>query len=382
MRILHTSDWHLGRQFHGQSLETDHAEILEQVFEAVRVNDPDVLIIAGDIYDRPSPPATAVRLFNTFVQKIYSESRTAIVLIAGNHDSGDRIASNAALADRNRVLIRGPLSAHEPPLIIDDEHGPVVFSALPFGNEFSARECFGDTKISNPADVLAAQISAARTHVPDNVRWVISAHAFVTNAHPSESERRLAVGGVETVPASAFDGAHYVALGHLHSPQNAGSDHIRYSGSPLAFGFDEAENEKSMTLVELASDGSLSTEQLPFNPLRAVRTLKGSLAELVAKAAESPSDDFIEIVLTDKGALIDPMGRIRENYPHALKLTYERDEQGAQMKATGSTQASLDDPMEVIHDFFAHVSGEGASTEELKIISESLTELTAQEEYS
>lgn len=382
MKILHTADWHLGRQFYGQSLEEDHAAILSQVLAAVKAHRPDVLIIAGDIYDRASPPATAVRQFNNFIQAVAAETEAAIVMIAGNHDSGDRIASMATLADRNRALIRGPLMAQENPLVINDEHGPVAFSALPFGHEFSARECYSDTAISTPADVIAAQVGSARGNVPEGARWVITAHAFVANAAPSESERSLQVGGIETVPANAFDGAHYVALGHLHRPQNAGAEHIRYSGSPLAFGFDEAESEKSMTLVQLAGDGSVSFELLPFEPVRAVRVLKGTLIDLLAAASASPSDDFFKIVLTDKGRLIDPMGQIRAGYPNALALTYERDEDAKPVLPGGSTDASLDDPMAVVGKFLVHVRGEDPDEKETEIVVKALNQLTGTEARS
>lgn len=381
MKILHTADWHLGRQFYGQSLEADQAGILEQVLGAVRTHQPDVLIVAGDIYDRPSPPTDAVRQFNGFIHKLASISRTAIVMIAGNHDSGDRIASIASLADRNRVLIRGPLSADERPLILEDDHGSVAFSALPFGNEFSARECFGESKIATPADVLSAQLKAARTHVPAHARWVVIAHAFVTDAIPSESERRLMVGGIETVPATIFDDAHYVALGHLHRQQTAGN-HIRYSGSPLAFGFDEAETEKSMALVELGAAGLISTTLLPFKATRSVRVVRGRIADLLAVAAEVPSQDFFKIVLTDEGALVDPMGRIRESYPNAMVLIYERDGQRGKTTARGATQASLDNPIEVVGEFFVHAREKAANAEEMSLISETLNQLAAVEARS
>lgn len=382
MKILHTADWHLGRQFHGQSLEADHGVILEQVLAAVATHQPDVLIVAGDIYDRASPPTEAVRQFNGFIGEIASGSQAAIVMIAGNHDSGDRIASIAALADRSRTLVRGPLSADERPLIIKDIHGPVAFSALPFGREYAARECFGDSKIANPADVLAAQIKSARAHVPENMRWVITAHAFVADASPSESEQRLMVGGIETVPASAFDGAHYVALGHLHRPQSVGGGHICYSGSPLAFGFDEAEAEKSMALVELGADGSVSTQLLPFKPVRSVRVLKGNFVDILAAGAAAPSQDFCKIVLTDRGALIDPMGRIRESYPNAAILAYERDDEAAKTKAGGATQGSLDDPIGVVGEFFIHAREEPASAEEMTLVSEVLNQLKTSEARS
>ena len=227
MRILHTSDWHLGRQFHGQPMEKDHAVILDQVFKALIEHKPDVLIIAGDIFDRASPPRRAVSQFNEFVRRVASNTATAIVLIAGNHDSGDRIDAMSLMADTGRALIRGPLVADEQPLILDDEFGPVSFSALPFGYEYEARECFGQDDISCPADVMREQVASAKANVPDNARWVIVAHAFVVGASPSDSERKLArvVGGIETVPSEVFDGAHYVALGHLHRPLSDVSAH-------------------------------------------------------------------------------------------------------------------------------------------------------------
>ncbi|PJR10684.1 exonuclease SbcCD subunit D [Sinorhizobium meliloti] len=380
MKILHTGDWHLGRQFYGQSLEVDHDSILDQVLGAVRTYSPDVLVIAGDIFDRASPPATAVRQFNSFIRTVHADCDTSIVLIAGNHDSGDRIASYASLADPKRLLIRGPLSPEERPLILEDEYGPVAFSGLPFGNEFSARECYGNGSISCPADVVAAQVACARTHVPGNARWVIAAHVFVANATPSESERPLQIGGIETVPSSVFDGAHYVALGHLHRPQSAGGEHIRYSGSPLAFGFDEAGSSKSLTMVDLAADGSVTLQQLPIKPPRAVRVLKGEFAELLAIGSREPSEDFIKLVLSDKKLLIDPMGRIREHYPNALALTYERDESVEPILLRGSSEARLDDPVAVVGEFLSQVRGEDGTDDEMALVSSALKQLNSVEE--
>ncbi|MDX0519019.1 exonuclease SbcCD subunit D C-terminal domain-containing protein [Sinorhizobium medicae] len=380
MKILHAGDWHLGRQFYGQSLEVDHDSILDQVLGAVRTCSPDVLVIAGDIFDRASPPATAVRQFNSFIRTVHADCDTSIVLIAGNHDSGDRIASYASLADPKRLLIRGPLSPEERPLILEDEYGPVAFSGLPFGNEFSARECYGNGSISCPADVVAAQVACARTHVPGNARWVIAAHVFVANATPSESERSLQIGGIETVPSSVFDGAHYVALGHLHRPQSAGGEHIRYSGSPLAFGFDEAGSSKSLTMVDLAADGSVTLQQLPINPPRAVRVMKGEFEELRDIGSREPSEDFIKLVLTDKKLLIDPMGRIREHYPNALALTYERDESSEPILLRGSSQAKLDDPVAVVGEFLNQVRGEHGTDEEMALVGSALKQLNNVEE--
>jgi len=379
MRILHTSDWHLGRQFHGQSLEDDHAAILDQVHTALTTHTPDVLIIAGDIFDRASPPASAVRQFNDFIKRVASETKSAIVMIAGNHDSGDRIDSWATLTNPNRALIRGPLLADERPLILEDEHGVVAFSALPFGYEFAARECFGSDDINAPADVIRAQIAAAKQHVPKDARWVVVAHAFVSGASPSDSERNLGrtVGGIETVPSDVFDGAHYVALGHLHRPQTVSADHIRYSGSPLAFGFDESDRQKSMSLIDLAADGSIKVKELDFIPPRKVRTLRGKLEDLLASG--EVSNDFIKIVLTDDGRLIDPMKRIRALYVNASALSYERDEALKTVSAPEQVTASLTNPALVISEFLMQVRGEAQTEDEAKIIEAQLKALTDME---
>ena len=379
MRILHTSDWHLGRQFHGQSLEADHAAVLDQVYEALTTHAPDALIIAGDIFDRASPPASAIRQFNAFLKRVANSTEAAIVMIAGNHDSGDRIESMSIMTDPSRALIRGPLIADERPLVLAHADGPVAFSALPFGYEYAARECFDSIEIESPADVIKAQIAAAKAHVTDDARWVIVAHAFVAGANPSDSERNLGrtVGGIETVPASVFDGAHYVALGHLHRPQFVGHDHIRYSGSPLAFGFDESDAKKTMSLVELSRDGAATVSEIPFAPLRQVRTLRGKLSDLIASG--EPSEDFIKVVLTDEGRLIDPMKQVRGLYPNASALSYERDETPHDMTLAEGVKAALTKPSDVISEFLTHVRGTPQNEAEAGIIDASLSSLTEAE---
>ncbi|MEQ1713715.1 MAG: exonuclease SbcCD subunit D [Hyphomicrobium sp.] len=379
MRLLHTADWHLGRHFEGRPLEDDHAAVLDQVFQAIVATAPDALIIAGDIYDRASPPESAVRQFNDFIRRVASETDAAIVLIAGNHDSGDRIGAMAMLADRRRALVRGPILADEHPLVLDDGHGPVAISALPFAYEYAARECFATSDIKSPADVMAAQVAAARRNVPAGARWVVVAHAFVTGAVPSDSERSLSrvVGGIETVPSDIFDGAHYTALGHLHRPQVIGGDRIRYSGSPLAFGFDEEGCDKSMVVIDLDRVGSIATQLIPFSPLRRVRTLRGRLLDLLAGGSKVASDDFIRIVLTDPERLIDPMKRIREIYPNA-NMTYERDDVRLETKSAKPGRTAATDPAQVVADFLEFARGAPPSTAEAAIVAGELLGMTGE----
>lgn len=374
MRILHTSDWHLGRQFHGIALDDDHAAILSQVEAAIAAHRPDLLIIAGDIFDRPSPPQVALKRFGEFLTRISRDRNLAIAMIAGNHDSPAQIAMMGVLPTAGRNLVRGPIDRDNQPLLLSDKDGMVAVSALPFSYEFAAKACFEDAAIACPADVMRAQLEAARATVPEGARWIVIAHAFVAGAASSGGERSLsrAVGGIETVPAELFEGAHYVALGHLHRPQPAGADHIRYSGAPLAFGLDEAGDVKSLTLVDLADDGSVAVQLLPLAPLREVRTIRGRLSELI----EAPvvCTDFTGVTLTDEVVQIDAMKRIRAVYPNAVQLNY------SELRALGAVDrteidTALQDPKSVVGDFLGAVRQDGLSEAEAAIVDTALAGL-------
>lgn len=358
MKILHTADWHLGKTFRGVSLLEDQQHVLEQVFDAVVAQSIEVLIVAGDIYDKPTPPEAAVALFSSFVERIYTETDAAIVIIAGNHDSGQRLGAFTKLYDRKRILIRGPLAREEKPLILEDEHGSVAFSALPYGEIFAARRAFGDETIRTPEDVLRSEVQSARALRPDGARWVVIAHAFITGGLPSETERKLSVGTVETASSSLFDGAHYVALGHLHRSQTVGRETIRYSGAPLAFGFDEADTIKTMTVFDLDAAGDIiDLQQIAFDPLRRVREVRGLLADLILEAAQNPSDDYISAVLLDEGAVVEPAAQLRTHYPNILQTLREKKRDLVQVGA-GRAHSKLDDPMGVIREFVEFVRGE------------------------
>ena len=378
MRILHTSDWHLGRQFHGMSLDQDHDAVLSQVEKAVAMHCPDLLIIAGDIFDRATPPQSALTRFGDFIRRVTTDNEMAVVAIAGNHDSAAQIGMLGVLPSGGRSLVRGPVDSEERPLVITHRDGPVAISALPFSYEFAARTCFQDDSIDCPAKVLRAQVESARRHLPEGARWVIVAHAFVEGASSSEGERPLSriVGGIETVPASVFDGAHYVALGHLHRPQQVGAPHIRYSGAPLAFGLDEQGDQKSLALVDMASNGSVSVELLPLLPHRGVRTVRGKLLELLEAPEVCP--DFAGVILTDETPQIDAMKRIREKYPYAVQLSYGRDRPRVEQDVAAG-QTALNDPQTIIANFMSFVREGGLTEPEAAIVDKVLIEVAAEE---
>lgn len=378
MRIIHTADLHLGRQFMGLSLEEDHEVILDQILETITKEQADVLVIAGDVFDRASPPNSAIRQFNRFLKRVAEETDAAVVMISGNHDSGDRIEAMSVFSTASRVLVRGIADAVENPLVLRDEYGEVAFSALPFSYEYAAREVFGNEGINAPADVISAQIAAARDQVPKDARWVVVSHAFVAGGAVGETERALTrVGGIETVPSETFDGADYVALGHLHKPQEVGSHNIRYSGSPLAFGFDEAESEKSMTVVDLKGE-RIEIRTVPFHPIRQVRSLTGSFSDLLAG---TPSVDFIQAILTDEVPLIDPMKRLRETYPNACHLAYARQARAPETKALGGQRTAVT-PIEMVGDFLKFVRDAEPDDRELTIVADKLHTAISEEEQA
>ncbi|OUS06234.1 exonuclease sbcCD subunit D [Rhodobacterales bacterium 52_120_T64] len=376
MRILHTADWHLGKTFRGVSLLEDQQHVLDQVFETIIEQNIQVLIVAGDVYDKPSPSEASVALFSSFVERVYLETAAAIIIIAGNHDSGQRLGAFTKLYDRKRILIRGTLEIEEKPLILEDDHGPVAFSALPYGEIFAARRAFEDESIRSPEDVLRHEVGAAQALRPKDARWVIIAHAFVTGGLPSETERKLSVGTVETVSNSLFKGADYVALGHLHRPQTAGHETIRYSGSPLAFGFDEADTIKTMTVFDLDADGSLQNfQEIAFEPLRKVREVRGLLADLILEAEKAPSDDYISAILLDQGAVVEPAAQLRPHYPNILQALREKRRELVHASA-GRASSKLDDPMGVISEFVDFVRGEKPNEAETKIVTQLIDQPT------
>jgi exonuclease SbcD len=382
MRILHTSDWHLGRTLAQESLLEDQAALLGQVFNVIVEHRVDALVIAGDVFDRAVPRKEAVQIFNDFLARVYRETTAVIVMIAGNHDAPDRISFNAALQDPRRVLIRGPLSDRPNALVLADEHGEVAFSALPYAEIFAARDGMGDLGIASPSDVLIAQLAQARRYVPEGARWVVAAHAFVEGGRTTETERPLAqVGGIETVSASIFEGATYVALGHLHRAQEVGAPHIRYCGAWMGFGFDEADEQKALALVDLDHQGVSRITEITLSSPRPLKIIRGKLADLVA-AGRAPGATgggaLIKAELTDEGALIDAIGQLRAVYPHVLQL-----ERLSRLAAVGpglaAAVADRRDPSRLVSSFLEAVRGHAPDAAEGVTIEEALSALQAEE---
>jgi len=315
MRFLHTSDWHLGKTLCNANLLEDQAHALDQAFAMVKEAKPKAFVIAGDIYDRAVPPKEAVALLNDFLGRVVGELKVPVLMIAGNHDSPERLGFAADFLEPQGLHMAGPLVAEPQPVVI----GEAAFHLMPYADPASARFAFQDESLRSHQDVLNTQLSRAWGHHPQSKRFVAVAHAFVAGGLCSESELGLAVGGSGEVDAKLFEPADYAALGHLHRPQDAGFAHVRYSGSLLKYSASEASHVKAITLVELPTKGKARTEPMPFTPRRDLRRLRGAFETLLQEPAGN-REDYLFVELTDSGPVLDAMARLRRLYPNILGI--------------------------------------------------------------
>jgi len=371
MRLIHTADWHLGRLFHNELLTDDQRHVLWQLLDLVDDVKPAGVLVAGDLYDRAVPPRGAVELLNEVLTELVDRRGVPVVAIAGNHDSGVRVGFASTLLRERGLYLAGELSQAASPVVLTDEHGPVYVHPLPFADAADARHAYTDGTIHDQEGVIAAGVARALAATPADARRVLVAHAFVAGATTTEdSERPLSVGGATQVPAAVLDGLDYVALGHLHRPQRCGSDAVRYSGSLLKYSFAEHDHDKSVSVVEIGSPGSaagaagesgrarVTVETHALRPPHDVRRLEGTLADLLERGASDPHNgDYVLASLLDRGALLDPIGRLRAAYPNTLAIERPAYEvEGAGGEPTARPDAVSD--VELFDAFFGYATGE------------------------
>ncbi|SEF15092.1 exonuclease SbcCD subunit D [Streptomyces sp. Ag109_O5-10] len=378
MRILHTSDWHLGRAFHRVSMLGAQSEFIGHLVAAVREHEVDAVVVAGDVYDRAVPPLAAVELFDDALHRL-ADLGVPTVMISGNHDSARRLGVGAGLIDRAGIHLRTEPSACGTPVVLADAYGDVAFYGLPYlepalvKDEFAVERAGHETVLAAAMDRVRADL-AARTA---GTRSVVLAHAFVTGGEPSDSERDITVGGVAAVPAGVFDGVDYVALGHLHGCQTL-TDRVRYSGSPLAYSFSEAGHRKSMWLVDLAADGTVTAERLDCPVPRPLARLRGTLDDLLADPALTPHEDaWVEATLTDPVRPADPMARLTDRFPHTLSLVFDPDRAPDDPDVSYARRLAGRTDRQIAEDFVAHVRGAGPDEHELAVLSEAFDAVRA-----
>jgi DNA repair protein SbcD/Mre11 len=373
LRILHTSDWHLGRSFHRVNLRSAQEAFVDHLVATVRAEAVDVVVVAGDIYDRAVPPLSAVELFDDALHRLAGLGAHT-VMISGNHDSARRLGVGAGLMAGAGIHLRTDPRACADPVLLADGHGDVAFYGLPYLEPALVREEFGAARADHAA-VLGAAMDRVRADLatrPAGTRSVVLAHAFVTGAAACDSERDITAGGVEAVPAAVFDGVDYAALGHLHGCQTVG-ERVRYSGSPLAYSFSEATHRKSMWLVDLGPGGEVAAERVECPVPRRLARIRGTLETLLADPALAAHEDaWVEATLTDPFRPEDPMARLGKRFPHLLALGFEPDG-GAEDPTAGYAQRLRDrTDQQIAEDFVAHVRGRAPDTAERAVLRDAL----------
>ncbi|MCP9892118.1 exonuclease SbcCD subunit D [Cyanobium sp. Aljojuca 7D2] len=389
MRLLHTSDWHLGRQFHGASLLQEQAAALDRIVELAAEAEVDAVLIAGDIYDRAIPPAEAVLLFNDTLARL-SRSGAAVVAIAGNHDSHVRVSIYDPLLSAFGVTIRGDVRrAHEPVLVTPKRGGaPVAIYPLPYlepavdgpslvavAEAVEAGSSPGSTRVSHQ-EVTRLALDGIRRDLlsrPQH-RSVLVAHTFVMGGEPSESERQLSIGNVDRVSVDSFAGFDYVALGHLHGSQQLDGPRVAYSGTPLPYSFSEQHHTKSVRIVELDAAGTASVEIVPLGVGRPLRTLEGPLECLCGDPQHAAAADaWLRVILTDEVLPLQAMARLRQRFPHVAELRHRPPElQRSTATERHETVRQATSPLALAMAFFADQQGRPAGPPEAELLRQAL----------
>ncbi|WP_405482945.1 exonuclease SbcCD subunit D [Streptomyces sp. NBC_00009] len=373
MRLLHTSDWHLGRAFHRVNMLGAQAEFIGHLVATVRERGVDAVVVSGDVYDRAVPPLAAVELFDDALHRL-AEQGIPTVMISGNHDSARRLGVGAGLIGRAGIHLRTDPGACATPVLIPDATGDVAFYGLPYLEPALVKDEFAVSKPGHEA-VLAAAMDRVRADLaerPAGTRSVVLAHAFVTGGEASDSERDITVGGVAAVPSGVFDGVDYVALGHLHGSQVI-SERVRYSGSPLPYSFSEADHRKSMWLVDLDADGFAAAERVDCPVPRPLARIRGDLADLLARPdLTAHEESWVEATLTDPVRPDDPMARLTERFPHTLSLAFDPQRAPEDPDVSYAQRLKGRDDQQIAEDFVTHVRGAGPDERERAVLREVL----------
>lgn len=362
MKLIHLSDLHIGKRVNEISMIEDQEYILTQIIHILDDEKPDAVLIAGDVYDKSVPSAEAVTLFDDFLCRL-AKREMPVFIISGNHDSPERLAFGNRLLEHAGIHISPVYNGGVTPISLTDTHGDVYFWLLPFIKPAHVKRFFPEEAIESYTDALG--VAVEKMGIDTSRRNVLLTHQFVTGASTCESEE-LSVGGSDNVDASVFDDFDYVALGHIHGPQNIGSNRIRYCGTPLKYSFSEAGHYKSVTVVELGEKGSLYLRTIPLTPKRDLRQIRGPFETLTDKAfyEGTPVNDYLHILLTDEEDIPEAMGRLRTIYPNIMKLSYDNTRTRANQLIDSATDVQRKSPLQLFEELYELQNNQPMSPEQ------------------
>ena len=360
MKIMHLSDLHLGKRVNEFSMLEDQIYILNEIINIIDEQKPKVIILAGDIYDKPIPPAEAVEIFDDFLYKL-SKRNPAVFIISGNHDSAERIAFGSRLFDKSGIYLSPVYNGKISPICIDDKYGKVNFYMLPFIKPVHVRRFFPDAEIYTYTDALSTVITDM--HIDTAQKNILITHQFVTGSSRTESED-ISVGGSDNVDADIFKDFDYVALGHIHRSQCCDSEYIRYCGTPLKYSFSESKDIKSITMLDIKEKGNIELDFIPLTPLRDMVEIKGSYNELMLKSFyenTSLTDDYVHITLTDEEDIPDVITKLRVVYKNIMKLDYDNQRTKKSSEINLINDMESKSPLELFDTFYELQNGKHLS---------------------
>ena len=368
MKLIHLSDLHIGKRVHEISMIDDQQYILTQILRIIDDEKPDAVLICGDVYDKSIPSAEAVTLFDDFLCRL-AKRDLQVLIISGNHDSPERLAFGNRLMEQSGIRICPVYDGKIEPITLTDSYGQVHFWLLPFIKPAHVKRYFPDAKIESYTDAVG--VAVEKMGVDSSQRNVLLTHQFVTGASTCESEE-ISVGGSDNVDASVFDAFDYVALGHIHGPQNIGSNRIRYCGTPLKYSFSEESHRKSVTVVELNEKGSLKLSLQPLYPRHDLRSVRGSFEEVTEKAHQdkSAAEDYLQIILTDEEDVPEAVGKLRILYPNLMHVIYDNTRTRANQIVGGAENVQKKTPLELFEELYEKQNNQPMSEEQRSFAAE------------
>lgn len=363
MKLIHLSDLHLGKRVNEFPMLEDQQYILTEILQIIDREAPDAVLIAGDVYDKSVPSAEAVGLLDEFLVDL-SRRKLQVFVISGNHDSPERMAFGGRLMERSGVHLAPVYDGKVRPFALSDEYGLVKVYLLPFVKPSHVRRCFPDREIASYTDALSVAIGAME--VDEAERNVLVTHQFVTGAARCDSEE-ISVGGTDNVDAAVFAPFDYVALGHIHGPQQVGRETVRYCGTPLKYSFSESGQQKSITVVELGEKGSVAVRTVPLTPMRDLVELRGTYQELTFRGfyeGTSYQRDYVHITLTDEEDIPDAVSKLRIIYPNLMKLDYDNQRTRTDLSLDGAEDVQHRSPLELLEEFYEKQNGQPMGQEQ------------------
>ncbi|GAA0103818.1 exonuclease SbcCD subunit D [Paraclostridium sordellii] len=398
MKIIHTSDWHIGKIVNEFSMIEDQKYILNKLIELIEIEDPKVLLIAGDIYDRSIPPVEAVELLNETLNKLIIEKDIKVLAISGNHDGGERLSFGGSILEKQGLYIAGRDEELYKKVTIKDENKNINFYLVPYKDPALTRKILEDKEIKSHNDAMISVVNKIKKELNKKEKNILVGHGYITmkrkdaikelenkyqvaELETSESERPLSIGGTDLIDGNIFEDFDYVALGHLHGRQKVGREEMRYSGSLLKYSFSEVNQKKGVYILDINKENNIDIDFKPMKPLRDLRIIKGNIEDLLEEGRniKDGKNDYIQAILTDDGELINPMEKLKSVYPNTMLITRERKKEITEDKTSAKGEYKNKSKLELFREFYDDLGNGDYTKEKEEVLINTINEVLKSE---